>query len=124
MRATPVLLMAGVGGVWAGAWGAGAHLHTLFTAGAAALTVSVVIALSARMRREEVRRIMVEIYKVEMKQDLNAQTRAPIDLDDTRAVPVRIGDVDAVVGVSGEVPVADATVLRFAMERARKGVAS
>jgi hypothetical protein len=126
MRGTPVLLVAAAVGMAVGAWMAGAPLYTLLASGAAAFVVSAAVMMSVRLTRGEARRILIEIFKLEMMQSLPGRSEQPIiDLDDLHMEPVKVGDIEALIGVSGDAPLADATMLRFPLERARrKGVAS
>lgn len=124
MRRTPVLFGTAAVGLGVGAWTAGAPAYMLLLTAAIAATVCATVSLSIWLRRDSDRQIMIEILKVEMLQDLNSRRDQILDLDRVHAVPVKIGDVETLVGVMEGTDVADAVVLRLPMERARKGVAS
>lgn len=126
MSGTPVLFGATAVGLGVGAKLAGAPWYTLLLSAAVAIAVCTVVLLSVQINR---RAIMIEVLKLGVTRGQGARGGQAMDLDSTHAVPVMVNGVEALVGVTDGKPVADATVLRFTMDRARaragkRGVAS
>jgi hypothetical protein len=108
-------------GLGIGAVMAGAPAYLLLAAGAGALTASAITVLVAHVNRGEIRKTLIEVCKLELMQKMHNTEEQVLDLDDVRAVPVTLGTTEAIAGVTNDTPIAEATVLRFAVNRARRG---
>jgi hypothetical protein len=148
MRGVPLMLTAGSAVLGIGAVMAGAPPYLLLTGASAALAVSAFTVMAAGQNKHRIGRAQTgidrahaEIDKTQAEVDkvllavcklpayakvtgildeIRSREEQPLDLDkDVRAVPVKLGDIDALAGVEDDAPVASVTVLRTAMDRAR-----